>query len=81
MLVVRAPPAASADEARPGREPGPYETRIRALMARMSVDEKLGQLQQFAWTGATGPGGAPKVVVLGRDGGYPLELGIPHPVR
>ncbi|GDY59052.1 hypothetical protein SVIO_096750 [Streptomyces violaceusniger] len=26
-------------------------------MARMSIDEKLGQLQQLAWTGATGPGG------------------------
>lgn len=36
---------------------GPYEARIQALLARMTVEEKLGQLQQLAWTGDTGPGG------------------------
>ncbi|MBU3868414.1 glycoside hydrolase family 3 C-terminal domain-containing protein, partial [Streptomyces sp. 4503] len=54
---AQAPPAPTSDAPRPGPESGPYETRIRALMARMTIDEKLGQLQQFAWTGDTGPGG------------------------
>lgn len=54
---AQAPPAPSSDAPRPGTESGRYETRIRALMARMTIDEKLGQLQQFAWTGDTGPGG------------------------
>ncbi|AUA09378.1 Periplasmic beta-glucosidase precursor [Streptomyces malaysiensis subsp. malaysiensis] len=54
---AQTPPAPGAEAARPGREPGPYETRIQALMARMTIDEKLGQLQQLAWTGDTGPGG------------------------
>ncbi|WP_433544840.1 glycoside hydrolase family 3 N-terminal domain-containing protein [Streptomyces sp. CA-294286] len=34
-----------------------HEDEIRALIGRMTVAEKLGQLQQLAWTGATGPGG------------------------
>ncbi|WNE94597.1 beta-glucosidase BglX [Streptomyces luomodiensis] len=51
-------PPASADGARRAQaEPGPHEARIQALLGRMTVDEKLGQLQQLAWTGATGPGG------------------------
>ncbi|SFF40856.1 beta-glucosidase [Actinacidiphila alni] len=33
------------------------EGRIDALLARMTVEEKLGQLQQLAWNGDTGPGG------------------------
>ncbi|MGW7412188.1 glycoside hydrolase family 3 N-terminal domain-containing protein [Streptomyces sp. NPDC054863] len=37
---------------------GGREDEIRALLARMTVEEKLGQLQQLAWTGATGPGGS-----------------------
>ncbi|MFJ6695151.1 glycoside hydrolase family 3 N-terminal domain-containing protein [Streptomyces sp. NPDC091272] len=34
------------------------EDDIRKLIARMTVPEKLGQLQQLSWTGATGPGGS-----------------------
>ncbi|MFC9916451.1 glycoside hydrolase family 3 N-terminal domain-containing protein [Streptomyces sp. NPDC127197] len=36
--------------------PVPYESEINALLARMTLEEKLGQLQQLAWTGDTGPG-------------------------
>ncbi|MCD9875690.1 beta-glucosidase BglX [Streptomyces guryensis] len=39
------------------REAGPYEAKIKALLGRMTVEEKLGQLQQMSWTGDTGPGG------------------------
>lgn len=35
-----------------------HEPRIKELLARMTVDEKLGQLQQLAWAWDTGPGGA-----------------------
>ncbi|MFJ2743354.1 glycoside hydrolase family 3 N-terminal domain-containing protein [Streptomyces sp. NPDC087440] len=37
---------------------GGHEEEIRALIGRMTVTEKLGQLQQLSWTGATGPGGS-----------------------
>ncbi|MFD8623195.1 beta-glucosidase BglX [Streptomyces hygroscopicus] len=50
-------PAASDAARRAGTEPGPHEAEVRALLGRMTIDEKLGQLQQLAWTGATGPGG------------------------
>ncbi len=41
-----------------GRFGEPEESALVAgLLARMSVEEKFGQLQQLAWTGATGPGG------------------------
>ncbi|MEU5271092.1 beta-glucosidase BglX [Streptomyces hygroscopicus] len=50
-------PDASDAARRAGAEPGPHEAEVRALLGRMTVDEKLGQLQQLAWTGATGPGG------------------------
>ncbi|QKV96511.1 glycoside hydrolase family 3 C-terminal domain-containing protein [Streptomyces sp. NA02950] len=36
--------------------PRPYEPRVQALLGRMTVDEKLGQLQQLAWSADTGPG-------------------------
>ncbi|MFG2729011.1 glycoside hydrolase family 3 N-terminal domain-containing protein [Streptomyces canus] len=36
---------------------GPYEAEAQALLGRMTVEEKLGQLQQLSWTGETGPGG------------------------
>ncbi|WNE94199.1 glycoside hydrolase family 3 N-terminal domain-containing protein [Streptomyces luomodiensis] len=51
--------AASADGAGGGggRKGGPYDAKVRALLGRMTVDEKLGQLQQLSWTGDTGPGG------------------------
>ncbi|MGO4760375.1 glycoside hydrolase family 3 N-terminal domain-containing protein, partial [Streptomyces sp. 2MCAF27] len=35
-----------------------HESRIEELLAQMTVDEKLGQLQQLAWEWETGPGGA-----------------------
>ncbi|WP_316745348.1 glycoside hydrolase family 3 N-terminal domain-containing protein [Streptomyces sp. MK7] len=35
----------------------PYEHKVKALLGRMTVEEKLGQLQQLTWTGDTGPGG------------------------
>ncbi|NGO75533.1 glycosyl hydrolase [Streptomyces sp. YC504] len=34
-----------------------HEPRIAELLGRMTVDEKLGQLQQLAWAWDTGPGG------------------------
>ncbi|GAA3767177.1 glycoside hydrolase family 3 N-terminal domain-containing protein [Streptomyces chiangmaiensis] len=35
----------------------PYEHKVKDLLSRMTVEEKLGQLQQLTWTGDTGPGG------------------------
>ncbi|NUP35442.1 MAG: beta-glucosidase BglX [Streptomyces sp.] len=35
-----------------------HESRIEELLGQMTVDEKLGQLQQLAWEWETGPGGA-----------------------
>lgn len=46
---------ASAAAAKGGT--GPYEAEAQALLGRMTVEEKLGQLQQLSWTGETGPGG------------------------
>ncbi|MBW5420125.1 glycosyl hydrolase [Streptomyces sp. BG9H] len=47
-------------EAAPG-PPGPasarHDHRIQRLLARMTVEEKLGQLQQLPWAWNTGPGG------------------------
>ncbi|WP_407548009.1 glycoside hydrolase family 3 N-terminal domain-containing protein [Streptomyces sp. Pv4-95] len=37
---------------------GPHEAKVRSLLARMTVEEKLGQLQQLPWSYNTGPGGA-----------------------
>ncbi|MBL1101181.1 glycoside hydrolase family 3 N-terminal domain-containing protein [Streptomyces coffeae] len=36
---------------------GPDEAKVQALLGRMTVEEKLGQLQQLTWAGNTGPGG------------------------
>jgi beta-glucosidase len=47
--VERAAPPAAPDDA--------TETRIADLLARMTVEEKFGQLQQLAWAWNTGPGG------------------------
>ncbi|MDI3404966.1 beta-glucosidase BglX [Streptomyces cavernicola] len=38
------------------RRTRPVDDRIDALLARMTVEEKLGQLQQLSWAFATGPG-------------------------
>lgn len=35
-----------------------HQSRIEELLGQMTVDEKLGQLQQLAWAWDTGPGGA-----------------------
>ncbi|WP_030572162.1 beta-glucosidase BglX [Streptomyces aureocirculatus] len=35
----------------------PYDRKVRRLLDRMTVEEKLGQLQQLAWSWDTGPGG------------------------
>ncbi|MEU8827423.1 beta-glucosidase BglX [Streptomyces sp. NPDC048636] len=58
------PPGATASEpkAADATAPGasgrsPHEARVRALLGRMTVEEKLGQLQQLTWAGNTGPGG------------------------
>ncbi|QKW54171.1 glycoside hydrolase family 3 N-terminal domain-containing protein [Streptomyces buecherae] len=46
------------DAAQPSaRRAGPHEEKIRKLLGRMTVEEKLGQLQQLTWNGDTGPGG------------------------
>ncbi|MEU9117339.1 beta-glucosidase BglX [Streptomyces sp. NPDC048483] len=53
-----AAPAASAASpavARPPRDPE-TERRVRALLAKMTVEEKFGQLQQLTWHADTGPG-------------------------
>jgi beta-glucosidase len=48
--------AADAAAPRPGRG-GRHEREISALLRRMTVEEKLGQLQQLPWSWETGPGG------------------------
>lgn len=69
-----APPAATPDAAAPaaralsapaGRRTAPgarddetTEHRVRELLARMTVEEKFGQLQQLTWNPDTGPGEA-----------------------
>ncbi|WP_431771556.1 glycoside hydrolase family 3 N-terminal domain-containing protein [Streptomyces cucumeris] len=49
------PPPGPPDGVREDR-PRPYEPRVQALLGRMTVEEKLGQLQQLAWSADTGPG-------------------------
>lgn len=52
--------ASSADAAPGGPAARPekaYHHEIRKLLDRMTVEEKLGQLQQLPWTYDTGPGG------------------------
>ncbi|GAA3486706.1 hypothetical protein GCM10018987_07850 [Streptomyces cremeus] len=49
---------AATEPAAAGTADGGHEEEIRALIGRMTVAEKLGQLQQLSWTGATGPGGS-----------------------
>ncbi|MFG2138362.1 beta-glucosidase BglX [Streptomyces sp. NPDC048650] len=47
--------AATPTRARPPRDPK-TERRVRALLAKMTVEEKFGQLQQLTWQADTGPG-------------------------
>ncbi|HET6637145.1 MAG TPA: beta-glucosidase BglX, partial [Streptomyces sp.] len=39
------------------RRHGEHDAKVRELLGRMTVEEKLGQLQQLSWNGDTGPGG------------------------
>ncbi|MGW0531142.1 glycoside hydrolase family 3 N-terminal domain-containing protein [Streptomyces sp. NPDC003032] len=48
---------AEAAPGRPAPEAGPRDHRVRKLLDRMTVEEKLGQLQQLPWSWDTGPGG------------------------
>jgi beta-glucosidase len=50
---VRSAAASRAQGARDGR----HDAEIRKLLGRMTLEEKLGQLQQLSWNGDTGPGG------------------------
>lgn len=40
-----------------------HEELVRGLVSRMTVAEKLGQLQQLSWNSATGPGGGETAAV------------------
>lgn len=42
--------------ARAAAPSGPHDDRVQELLDRMTVEEKLGQLQQLSWAFATGPG-------------------------
>ncbi|MFJ4713684.1 glycoside hydrolase family 3 N-terminal domain-containing protein [Streptomyces sp. NPDC088785] len=49
-------PARAAARTADGPRPGPDEARVRALLARMTPAEKLGQLQQLPWAFDLNPG-------------------------
>ncbi|MFI6942555.1 glycoside hydrolase family 3 N-terminal domain-containing protein [Streptomyces sp. NPDC050418] len=34
-----------------------HDDKVKELLGRMTTEEKLGQVQQLTWSGATGPGG------------------------
>ncbi|MFG2503855.1 glycoside hydrolase family 3 N-terminal domain-containing protein [Streptomyces sp. NPDC048441] len=40
------------------QRPRPVDPKIKKLLDRMTVEEKLGQLQQLPWAVSTGPGGS-----------------------
>lgn len=40
------------------QRPRPLDPKIKQLLDRMTVEEKLGQLQQLPWAVSTGPGGS-----------------------
>ncbi|WP_030681566.1 glycoside hydrolase family 3 N-terminal domain-containing protein [Streptomyces sp. NRRL B-1347] len=56
---------------RPAR-PGP---EVQELLDRMTVEEKLGQLQQLAWAWDTGPGGGAKNAAEAADAARAGRLG------
>ncbi|MEV0371152.1 beta-glucosidase BglX [Streptomyces sp. NPDC050636] len=59
-VTAAAGPAQAAPIASAGavaREPRPHDRKVEALLGRMTLEEKLGQLQQLPWTYDTGPGG------------------------
>ncbi|MFD9904399.1 beta-glucosidase BglX [Streptomyces sp. NPDC059063] len=51
-----APAQGQGTAQRPGATT-PHDRAVRKLLDRMTVEEKLGQLQQLAWAWDTGPGG------------------------
>ncbi|MER5946489.1 glycoside hydrolase family 3 N-terminal domain-containing protein [Streptomyces sp. NPDC001904] len=51
-----ADPAVPAAPANEDRRAGPYEDKVRDLLARMTPEEKLGQLQQLPWAYDLNPG-------------------------
>jgi beta-glucosidase len=61
--------ATTPAKAAPGHD-SPHEARIQDLLRRMTVEEKLGQLQQLSWNGDTGPGGGQndQAVAAARNG-------------
>ncbi|GHC75252.1 beta-glucosidase [Streptomyces flavofungini] len=55
--IAEAAPA-PAPAAPPAADRGtPHDGKVQRLLDRMTVEEKLGQLQQLAWSWDTGPGG------------------------
>ncbi|GGS19888.1 beta-glucosidase [Streptomyces aureoverticillatus] len=55
-IAEAAPAAPPGAPAAPDRGT-PHDDQVRELLDRMTVEEKLGQLQQLAWSWDTGPGG------------------------
>ncbi|MFD5699868.1 glycoside hydrolase family 3 N-terminal domain-containing protein [Streptomyces lasiicapitis] len=55
--IAEAAPAAPAGAPAAPDRGTPHEGKVRELLDRMTVEEKLGQLQQLAWSWDTGPGG------------------------
>ncbi|GGO37760.1 beta-glucosidase BglX [Streptomyces lasiicapitis] len=55
--IAEAVPAAPAGAPAAPDRGTPHEGKVRELLDRMTVEEKLGQLQQLAWSWDTGPGG------------------------
>ncbi|NED87317.1 hypothetical protein G3I76_45450, partial [Streptomyces sp. SID11233] len=51
---------------------------VRDLLSRMTVAEKLGQLQQLSWNSATGPGGGEteEIEIAAREGRLGSVLNI-----
>ncbi|MEL3950208.1 glycoside hydrolase family 3 N-terminal domain-containing protein [Streptomyces sp. LNU-CPARS28] len=54
--IAEAAPAAPARGAAAEDRGTPHEGKVQRLLDRMTVEEKLGQLQQLAWSWDTGPG-------------------------
>ncbi|MBM7169541.1 glycoside hydrolase family 3 C-terminal domain-containing protein [Streptomyces sp. G44] len=67
---------AHAAPGRPKPAVGPHDDRVRKLLDRMTVEEKLGQLQQLPWGWDTGPGGgASEAVKKAEDAARAGRLG------
>lgn len=55
--IAEAAPASAAASAPVADRGTPHDGKVQRLLDRMTVEEKLGQLQQLAWSWDTGPGG------------------------